>query len=143
MDENAKARNAQSENESNDFSQEEFDTAWKNFAKAESAHRPRLSSLLASQIPKMPADGLVFRFMVDSQTVKEYLYKNLHKTLEKYLRDNLHNSNIALNFEMAGDAESEAREKGLPYTSKEKYMFLLDKNPDLKLLRDTFDLETD
>lgn len=143
VNENAKSLSAQSTDENNDFSQEELDSAWMGFAKAESARRPRLSSLLASQIPQKPIEGSVLRFMVDSQTVKEYLYKNLHKTLEEYLRENLHNSSISLRFEMAGDAEADAREKGLPYTSKEKYMFLLDKNPELKLLRDAFDLETD
>ncbi len=143
MDETAKAQKALSANECNDFSQKELEAAWKNFARAESSHRPRLSNLLTSQIPQKPAEGFVFRFMVDSITVKDYLYKNIHKTLEGYLRENLHNSKIVLSFEMAGDAESDAREKGLPYTSKEKYMYLLNKNADLKLLRDTFDLETD
>ena len=126
-----------------DFTQEQFTAVWKNFAKAESSRRPRLSALLNSQIPQKPESGLQFRFKVDSLTVKEYLYKNLHNVLEGYLRENLHNTNVVLKFEMDGDTEAEVRNDGLPYTSKEKYVYLLEKNPALKLLRDAFDLETD
>ena len=134
--------------ERNSFTHDEFVKVWKDFAKAESAHRPRLSALLNSQIPTMPDNELVFIFKVDSLTVKDYLYKNTHNRLEGYLRANLHNSDIILRIEAEGeqndDDTNESRQKGgLPYTAKEKYVFMLDKNPALKLLRDAFGLETD
>jgi DNA polymerase-3 subunit gamma/tau len=143
VNEKARLEDGQLSFASEDFTQEQFATVWKNFVKSESTRRPRLSALLNSQIPQKPENGLQFRFIVDSQTVKEYLYKNLHSALEGYLRENLHNSNIVLRFEMDGDTETEVRNDGLPYTAKEKYVYLLEKNPELKLLRDTFDLETD
>lgn len=148
MNENAKSQNGEMAEESNNFTHDEFAKVWKDFAKAENAHRPRLSTLLGSQIPQMPENGLTFKFIVDSLTVKDYLYKNIHNALEGYLRKNLHNSGILLHFEMEGEQNSDeanesSRKGNLPYTSKEKYVYMLDKNPALRLLRDTFDLETD
>lgn len=111
------------------------------FAKAEKARRPRVSMLLSSKIPQKPDNSVNFRFDVSSQTAKDYLELNLREPLQRYLRDNLHNNRITLRFEMDGAADPESN--GLPYTSKEKYMFMLEKNPALKQLRDAFDLETD
>lgn|GEM_PF-3939522 len=148
MNENAKSQNGQIDEESNNFTHDEFAKVWMDFAKAEKMHRPRLSALLGSQIPQMPENGLVFIFKVDSLTVKDYLYKNTHNRLEGYLRANLHNSEIILRFEAEGEQNNDesnegARKGNLPYTSKEKYVYMLDKNPALKLLRDAFGLETD
>ena len=148
VNESAKQKDGKLVQENSDFTQEQFDIVWKKFATAEKASRPRLSALLNSQIPQKPESGVLFRFIVDSKTVKDYLYKNLHNALEGYLRTNLHNSEIVLRFELEGeqndDAQSETHQKdNLPYTSKEKYIYMLDKNPALKLLRDHFDLETD
>lgn len=137
----ADASSKQKETENSDFTQAQFENAWKNFAKAENSRRPRLSALLSAQIPQKPENGMIFRFVVGSRTIKDYLYKNIHNTLEGYLRENLHNSNIDLRFEIDGEVEPD--NTGMPYTSKEKYVFMLEKNPNLKLLRDIFDLETD
>ena len=127
--------------ENEEFTQAQFDKVWNDFAKAEANQRPRLSSLLLSQIPQKPDSGLLFRFVVGSVTVKEYLYKNMHNVLEGYLRANLHNTHISLRFDVDGEVEQE--NTGVPYTSKEKYVFMLEKNPNLQILRDIFDLETD
>ncbi len=147
-DESVQSANGQLQEESNDFTHDDFAKAWKEFAKAEGARRPRLSALLSSQVPKMPDSGLTFRFDVDSMTVKDYLKKNIRSTLEGYLRANLHNSGIVLQIELEGEQTDDSANEGtkkenLPYTSKEKYVYMLEKNPALKLLRDTFDLETD
>lgn len=147
-DESVQSANGQLQEESNDFTHDDFAKVWKEFAKAEGARRPRLSALLSSQVPKMPDSGLTFRFDVDSMTVKDYLKKNIRNTLEGYLRANLHNSGIVLRFELEGEQTDDSANEGtkkenLPYTSKEKYVYMLEKNPALKLLRDTFDLETD
>ena len=137
----ASAGDASIKEENEEFTQAKFDQAWKEYAKTEAKQRPRLSSLLLSQIPQKPDEGLLFRLIVGSQTVKEYLYKNVHNSLEGYLRANLHNTHIDLRFEV--DGEMEAETSGMPYTSKEKYLFMLEKNPNLQILRDIFDLETD
>ena len=82
VNEKARLEDGQLSFASEDFTQEQFAAVWKNFVKSESTRRPRLSALLNSQIPQKPENGLQFRFIVDSQTVKEYLYKNLHSALE-------------------------------------------------------------
>lgn len=138
----ASAGDASVKEENEEFTQAQFDQAWKDYAMTEAKQRPRLSSLLLSQIPQKTDDGLLFRLLVGSQTVKEYLYnKNVHNALEGYLRANLHNTHINLRFEV--DGEVEAEKSGMPYTSKEKYVYMLEKNPNLQILRDIFDLETD
>ena len=137
----ASAGDASIKEENEEFTQEQFDKVWKDFAKAEANQRPRLSNLLLSQVPQKPENGLLFRFIVGSVTVKEYLYKNMHNVLEGYLRANLHNTHIELRFDVDGEVEQE--NTGMPYTSKEKYVFMLEKNPNLQILRDIFDLETD
>ena len=137
----ASACDASIKEENEEFTQAQFDQAWKDYAKTEAKQRPRLSSLLLSQIPQKTDDGLLFRLSVGSQTVKEYLYKNVRNALEGYLRANLHNANINLRFDV--DGEVEAEKSGMPYTSKEKYVYMLEKNPNLQILRDIFDLETD
>lgn len=139
--ENTTQSESLSEAQNSDFTQKDFDKVWMEFAKAEKARRPRVSMLLSSKIPQKPENGVYFRFDVSSQTAKDYLELNLREPLQRYLRDNLHNNRITLRFEMDGAAEPESN--GMPYTSKEKYMFMLEKNPALKLLRDAFDLETD
>ena len=141
MKENATQSHSLSDAQNNDFTQQDFDKVWMAFAKAEKARRPRVSMLLSSKIPQKPENGVYFRFDVSSQTAQAYLKTNLQEPLERYLRDNLHNQRITLRFEMDGATEPESN--GMPYTSKEKYMFMLEKNPALKTLRDAFDLETD
>lgn len=126
--------------ENDEFTQEQFESAWNDFAKAEKNLRPRLSDSLLSQVPSIPARGLTFRFKVGSQTVKDFMYRSVHDSLEGYLRKKLHNSDINLRFETV---DEEFDETGLPYTSKEKYKYFVEKNPALVLLRDAFDLETD
>ena len=83
---------------------------------------------------------MVFRFVVSSQTVKDYIDKNIFHSLEGFLMNKLRNSQIKLQFALEGEVETQ---QGLPYTSKEKYMYMLEKNPDLQLLQKAFDLETD
>lgn len=126
--------------EEEEFTPEQFAKVWRDYANAEKAQRPRLCSTMLAQVPQMPDRGLTFRFKVGSQTVKDYMYKTVHDSLEAYLRKNLHNSNIGLRFETDGEVYEES---GLPYTSKEKYKYMVEKNPALLLLRDAFDLETD
>lgn len=139
--ENTTRSESLSDAQNNDFTQQDFDKVWMAFAKAEKSRRPRVSMLLSSKIPQKPENGVNFRFDVSSQTAKDYLELNLREPLQRYLRDNLHNNLVTIRFEMDGAAEPESN--GMPYTSKEKYMFMLEKNPALKLLRDAFDLETD
>ena len=132
-----------------DFTQDQFDAVWMKYVKNEVSRLPRLSGLLSSHIPQKPDSGLNFIFIVSSETIKEFIYnKGIHNSLEGYLRTNLRNSNINLRFETEGEGNGEGNgeeksSSGMPYTSKEKYIYMLEKNPDLKLLQNAFELETD
>lgn len=95
---------------------------------------------MLSQIPEMPKLGLTFCFKVGSQTAKDFMYKAVHDSLESHLRKRLHNSNIKFRIETTDEVFVAT---GLPFTSKDKYIYMLEKNPTLALLRDAFDLETD
>lgn len=132
-------------NESSNFSCEQFAAVWKQFAKSQSKLRPRLCAILNEQIPSASSDNLNINFVVGSMVVKEYLYKNIHGSLEGYLREQLHNSGINLAFSIEGERVDFNKEKNnvLPYTSLEKYRYMLEKNSNLSELQVVFDLQTD
>lgn len=121
-----------------DFTPKQFETVWMNYAKKEVARLPRLSNLLSSQIPQKDDSGK-YLFIVSSQTISDYIYKNIHHSLESYLQTNLRNSTVRLRFVVEGEANNDS---SLPYTAKEKCEYMLEKNPDLQLLMNVFKLET-
>ena len=58
--------------------------------------------------------------------------------LTLFLRKNLGNKNISIEWEV----KKEQQEKMI-YTNKEKFEHLAEKNPDLRKLKERFDLDTD
>ncbi len=127
--------------ESEEFTHEQFTEVWQDFAQSEKLQRPRLSAILLEQIPSMPEKGFDFTFSVTSQVVRDFLYKNIHDKLEQYLQEHLHNSNVRLSFNMEGEVQKP--QETAPYTTLEKYRYMLEKNPALADLQKLFDLQSD
>lgn len=125
---------------SEEYTQETFIKKWKEFAANEKKSRPRLSALLLSNLP-VKIDEHIYRLQVESATVRDFLIKNVHSQLEDYMRNTLRNSLVEIRFEIDGEVRN--NDSGLPYTSVEKYKYLLEKNPDLALLQKAFDLQAD
>jgi hypothetical protein len=71
-------------------------------------------------------------------TVQETLLGNFKSDLTTYLRENLRNNSITIIGELR-----EAEEKQMLYTPREKFEYLLGKNPILKDLKDRLGLDAD
>ncbi len=97
---------------------------------------------MKQQVPQRTNGGFEYIFSVESQVIKDFLYKNVHDSLEGYLREQLHNSFITLRFELKNEQQT-ASQSDLPFTSVEKFNYMLAKNKSLKLLQEVFDLHTD
>lgn len=71
-------------------------------------------------------------------TVQETLLSNFKSDLIVYLRINLKNNTI----QVAGELK-ESEEKQMLYTPRDKFDYLLEKNPLLKAMRDRLGLDPD
>jgi len=71
--------------------------------------------------------------------VQETMLNNMRIELSAFLRDKLKNSTIQIIGEMISEEES----KKVYYTNREKFDFLVEKNPILKELKDRLGLDTD
>jgi len=141
--ESADVDGAKTENVGNrDFTQSEFNKVWRQFAENERKKRPRLGSLMLEQVPELLLDDFIVKFYANSEVQKGWLDKNVHNELEGYLRANLHNAKISLRFMVQG-AEQEGNDSDTPYTSQEKFNYMLEKSEALQMLRDVFGLKTD
>ncbi len=71
-------------------------------------------------------------------TVQETLLSNFRTELIAYLRTNLKNNSILVTGELM-----ESEEKQMLYTPRDKFEYLLEKNPLLKTMRDRLGLDPD
>jgi DNA polymerase-3 subunit gamma/tau len=71
-------------------------------------------------------------------TVQETMLNNFKSDLIAYLREKLRNNTILVSGELR-----EPEEKQLLYTPRDKFEYLLEKNPVLKRMRDRFGLDPD
>ena len=71
-------------------------------------------------------------------TVQETMLNNFKNDLITYLRENLKNNSIMVVGELR-----ETEEKQMLYTPRDKFEFLLEKNPLLKTMRDKLGLDPD
>ena len=129
------------EYENQSYSQADFKKVWNGYATEIKDKRPRLSAIMKEQIPELSGDNLIVRFIANSHVQRDWLYKNVHDELEGYLRKKLHNSEIKLEFEVEGEVA--ASSDGTPYTSQEKFNYLLEKSEALRYMREVFGLKTD
>ena len=75
---------------------------------------------------------------LDNSTLKETFDHNFRARLENHLRISLHNSSVRL------QTTVEATERGeILYSSEQKFNHLATKNPSLKELKKTFNLDFD
>lgn len=66
------------------------------------------------------------------------MLNNIKSELTTFLRDNLKNTTILVSGEL-----NEADEKKMMYTARDKFDFLVEKNPVLKELKERLGLDTD
>jgi len=118
-----------------EFSAAGLAEAWNAFAMKVREESPRISVTLSSVTPELLPDNTVI-LKLDNSALKESFDHNYRARLEHYLRETLLNSSVNLKTTV------EATERGeILYSNEQKFNHLASKNPALKDLRKTFNLD--
>ena len=119
----------------NEFGAAELAEAWSAFAIKIREESPRISVTLSSVTPELLPDNTVI-LKLDNSALKESFDHNFRARLEHYLRETLKNSSVNLKTTV------ETTERGeILYSNEQKFNHLASKNPALKDLRKTFNLD--
>lgn len=112
-----------------------FAEVWKRYLEKIKESRPSLYSILVSSAPEPEADGRVV-LHVANQSLQEALEKDALEVLS-YLRSELKNGKIDFIYHIDENRELAAK----PYTPNEKFMQMVNNNPELKNFKETLHLE--
>ncbi len=116
------------------FDQEELTEVWNTFVlQIESEGKMNLASILSIDKPKL--QGTTIHLTFPNATNKVEVERQSFDLLQ-FLRKSLKNYDISLNIDV-----NEEMQKKFAYTPDEKYEKLKEKNPNIELLRKTFDLD--
>ena len=96
---------------------------------------PRISVTLSSVTPDLLADNIV-ELKLDNTALKELFDHNFRARLEHYLRETLQNSSLSLRTAVGATERGE-----ILYSDEQKFNHLAAKNPALKDLKKTFNLD--
>jgi len=119
----------------NEFTTEEFHEVWASFAEEIREESPRISVTLSSVTPELLADKTIL-LKLDNLTLKESFDDNFRQRLEGHLRRALRNGSIRL------QTIVEATDRGeILYSPEQKFNHLAEKNPALRELKRTFNLD--
>ena len=118
-----------------DFSQEILIEVWKKFAEKFKNEKPRLHTLFLTQLPVLKNDFILKLSLKNPLQVDE-LNRNKPELLS-FLSSHLRNTHIAIETNIEEDENIENR----LYTDSDKLKHLLNKNPNIKDLRDKFSLD--
>jgi DNA polymerase-3 subunit gamma/tau len=116
------------------FTQEELETIWAQFTGTLTRCNPILLTTLSRRKPFLKEDFTI-EFSIDNAVQEDELRST---TLLAYLRKHLRNDHIQL-VTLLNKDHSDLK----PYTPEEKYKKMVEKNPDLKTLREKLDLDID
>ncbi|MHC1733780.1 MAG: DNA polymerase III subunit gamma/tau [Bacteroidales bacterium] len=118
-----------------DFTADELAEAWSNFAAEVKEESPRISVTLLSVSPELLPDRTII-LKLDNSALREAFDSNFKSRLEGYLRRFLENSQLKLLTTV------ESTERGeILYSPEQKFNHLAAKNPALKDLKKTFNLD--
>ncbi|WP_292946009.1 DNA polymerase III subunit gamma/tau [Olleya sp. UBA1516] len=118
------------------FNQDELTEVWNAFVhQIEKEGKFNLASILSIDKPTLAEDGFSIKLTFPNATNKVEVERQSFD-LMSYLRKNLKNYDIALDINVNEELDTK-----YAYTPIEKYEKLKEKNPNLELLRKTFDLD--
>lgn len=118
-----------------EFSPEELKDAWNSFASEIKEESPRISVTLTSVSPELLPDCTIL-LKLDNLTLREAFDHNFKPRLEGHLRRTLNNGSIKL------QTMVETTERGeILYSPEQKFNHLAARNPALKDLKKTFNLD--
>ena len=119
-----------------EFSEQSLNDAWSDFAKTLRQESPRISGQLESYRPQI-ADNYTIVIKLSNAALKEEFDKKYKFSLTLFLSDRFG----AKGFEIVSNVEETENEDPVYYTDEQKYTRLASKNPALKELRRTFNLD--
>jgi DNA polymerase-3 subunit gamma/tau len=118
-----------------EFSPDELKEAWNAFAADIKDESPRISVTLAAVTPELRDDKSVV-LKLDNSALKETFDHNFRARLENHLRTSLQNSTLKLSTTV------ETTERGeILYSPDQKFNHMASKNPALKELKKSFNLD--
>jgi len=115
------------------FSFELLESSWKEFAEQRKKFQAEFQML--SQPIELNETQVIVHLL---NPVQETMLTGLKSELTTFLRDKLKNSSIQVIGELR-----EVDEKKMKYTDRDKFEFLLDKNPLIKEMKERLGLDTD
>jgi DNA polymerase III subunit gamma/tau len=118
----------------NDFSQEKLEKVWLYYTESIAQQYPNFYSILSTRKPLLK-DNFNIELTIDNRA-QELTLKERRGDLLDFLRGELRNQKIQLETILI---ESAIQSK--PYTAEDKYRTMSEKNPALKALRESLDLE--
>ena len=118
------------------FSQQELDSAWEKFMTTLPSDSTHLVSALKKNTP-MLTENFHVEFTVDNKLLEDELHRIKNEMVD-YLRHELNNGKINLSLKV-----QETSKSIIPYTDKEKFLRMAEKNPAILDLRDQLNLEID
>jgi len=115
------------------FTPEQLQLVWKDFAEQRKKFQAEFQML--TQPIEIQHNHVVVHLL---STVQETMLNNFKSDLIAYLREHLKNNSILVTGELRAQDE-----KQMLYTPRDKFEYLLEKNPLLKKLRDRLGLDPD
>ena len=119
------------------FSEDQLESKWKSYAnKIKKKGRQGMFATMSKNKPIIIDEKNLIRFDIDSELQRIELKKESTELL-KYLRKELNNYGIKIDFNVLDNIDDNKKH----LSSKEKFIKMTEKNPDLKLFIDKFNLD--
>jgi hypothetical protein len=119
--------------EKNAFTPEQLNLAWQEFA--EQRRKYQAEYQLLTQPYELKDNKVIVHLL---SPVQDTMLNNVRTELTAFLREKLKNSSILV----AGELK-ESEDKKMMYTSRDKFEYLLEKNPALKEMKERLGLDPD
>ena len=132
----AEEADAAYEKPSEEFTREQFEKVWMAYAETFKVQSPDFYITLTSRMPEVKED-LTIELTIDN-VVQEKELNDRKMDMLTFLREQLKNSKMQLQTVLNKNPENIK-----PFTPQEKFKKMNEKNPNLKKLKDKFDLEID
>ena len=116
------------------FTQEKLEKVWLYYTESIAGQYPNFYSILSTRKPLLKEDFII-ELKLDNRA-QEITFKERKADLLDFLRAELRNQNI-----MMEPVLVETATQSKPYTAEEKYRTMMEKNPELKALKEGLDLE--
>ena len=121
---------------SSKFSQKLLEEKWNEFAEIKNKEgKIGLFTTLTKQTPKL-LDNFLIKFILDSE-VQKMEFQTQNQLLLDFLRSELKNGHIQLNLELTKSDNPKLTQ----LTSKERFFQMAEKNPDLHIFKEKFNLD--